>query len=124
MLEKYKMDGILTDNIEIINAIDKNILKNKGSNVIPVKINKDGNYSSNTLKKMKTEEEFSKILEDSTYIIKSKVKEIKSGKIDISPYKYGDEEPCKYCPYKQICRFDIKKNGYRNIKKEKKKKKK
>jgi len=38
--------------------------------------------------------------------------EIISGKIDIKPYRMGEERACKYCKYKQLCRFDWQVNEY------------
>jgi ATP-dependent helicase/nuclease subunit B len=38
--------------------------------------------------------------------------EIVFGKIDISPYRLGQESPCSYCKYKPVCRFDWQINDY------------
>jgi len=40
------------------------------------------------------------------------VQEIVSGKIDVSPYRLGQESPCSYCRYKPVCRFDWQINDY------------
>ncbi|MEG3070956.1 MAG: hypothetical protein RQM92_09280 [Candidatus Syntrophopropionicum ammoniitolerans] len=42
------------------------------------------------------------------------------GVIDIHPYLDGANRPCRYCPYKPVCRFDIllAGNAYRIIKRE------
>jgi ATP-dependent helicase/nuclease subunit B len=38
--------------------------------------------------------------------------EITSGRIDVSPYRIGTNNPCGYCKYKPVCRFDWQINDY------------
>jgi len=39
--------------------------------------------------------------------------EIVSGKIDVAPYRLGNESPCSYCDYRPVCRFDWQVNDHR-----------
>ena len=34
------------------------------------------------------------------------------GKAEIDPYRYGTRNACDYCPYRGICGFDTKIEGY------------
>ena len=38
---------------------------------------------------------------------------IKSGNIDIKPYRSGNSSSCEYCGFKEVCMFDEKADGYR-----------
>lgn len=50
--------------------------------------------------------------------VKDAGKEMSKGNIKISPYKYGDEDSCKYCPYGTVCDFENgDKKNLRNISK-------
>lgn len=40
-------------------------------------------------------------------------KQIIEGDIQVNPYKRGNKNPCTYCEYQSICRFDKKISGYR-----------
>jgi ATP-dependent helicase/DNAse subunit B len=40
---------------------------------------------------------------------------IAEGKIPIRPYRMQQMTPCAYCEFGEICRFDPKANGYREI---------
>ena len=34
------------------------------------------------------------------------------GEIDVNPYELGDKTPCEYCPYRSVCGFDEKIEGF------------
>ena len=40
---------------------------------------------------------------------------IKDGDIRISPYKNGQNSPCSYCDFKEVCMFDGLGKGYRKL---------
>ena len=41
--------------------------------------------------------------------------ELVKGNISIKPYKKGVKVPCSYCPYGDICKFDMGFSNYENI---------
>jgi len=55
---------------------------------------------------------FEKLLQFTKWKIIQLAQEIVSGKIDVSPYRLGQESPCGYCKYKPVCRFDWQINDY------------
>jgi ATP-dependent helicase/nuclease subunit B len=55
---------------------------------------------------------FKKLLRFTKWKITQLAQEIVSGKIDVSPYRLGQESPCSYCKYKPVCRFDWQINDY------------
>ena len=110
--KKFKMNGIILADIDIIKKMDKKLDKGS-SNSIPVYIDKDGNIAklkSNVI----TKDEFSKLQEIAETVIKQISNEILSGNIDIKPayYKKNKENACKYCEYKSICGFNPKVHNY------------
>lgn len=113
---KYRMSGILLDDIKILNAMDIELDSGVSSKIIPVKIKKDGEIAKTSKNNLKNKDEINELLENVEENIKGLSFKIKSGDISIKPYKYQKQTGCDYCPYKNICKFDIKKNHYRKIK--------
>ena len=110
--KKFRMNGIILADIDIIKKMDKTLEKG-ASNNIPVYLDKDGNISktrSNTV----TKEEFTKLQQTAEKVIKQIAKEILEGNIDIKPayYKKNKVDTCKYCEYKSICGFNPKIHEY------------
>lgn len=110
--KKFKMNGIVLADINVIKNMDKKLEKGTSS-ILPVYIDKEGNISkqkSNTI----TKEQFTILQKRAQNIIKEIADEILSGNIEIKPTysKRKKEDSCKYCEYKSICRFDPKVNEY------------
>ena len=57
-------------------------------------------------------DDFEKLLRFTEKRVIAMAAEIFSGKIDVKPYRLGDESPCSYCKYKSVCRFDWQINDY------------
>jgi len=68
-----------------------------------------GNYSKSGALKP---DDFEKLLLFTEQRIIQLAQEIVSGKIDVNPYRLGQESPCGYCKYKPVCRFDWQINDY------------
>lgn len=101
---EFKMSGLVAHDMNIINAMDKNI--NENSSVIPVRLCKDGTIGtkSNTA----TFNQFMGIRKEANKIIKRLSHEILDGKTDIAPVKYGKDTGCDFCDFKDICHFEKK----------------
>ena len=88
---------------------DKDILKEFDSNYMDssvidgIKINKDGSFSSNSLKHMLTDEDIDKVIDITKEKIDETIKNILDSKFDINP-KYDKENiGCEFCKYKDLC---------------------
>lgn len=115
ILKKLKMDGILLKDTDIAVAMDKNILENRKSDIIPFEIKKDDSISARS--KALEEEEFSDLL----VYVKEKIKDIgekiSEGVTKIEPTKNKNITSCQYCDYLSICQFDtLFNNNYKNLK--------
>ena len=113
--KNFKMQGIILEDINVVKMMDNKLMQGS-SDIIPVKINKDGTLvKSNSLMKEKSFKLLQKKVKD---VIKEISNEIINGKIDINPYYYKKKTGCDYCTYKSICMFNtnIKGNEYNIIK--------
>lgn len=61
-----------------------------------------------------SEENMNELLELAKDTAKKAASEMAQGNIEISPLKYADEDPCKYCPYSKVCDVE---NCKENVKK-------
>jgi len=116
VFSKFKMTGLLINDKEVIEGVDKNITKS--SQVISVNLNKEGEYisRSDTLVSKEGFEELIHFAQKKTGEIGKK---IISGNIEVRPYKRGMQTGCDYCPYISICGFGDKSRGgqYNNFRK-------
>lgn len=106
--KKFRMNGIILADIDIIKKMDKTLEKGASKN-IPVYIDKDGNISKSRSSTI-TKEQFTNLQKTAEKVINQIAKEILEGNIDIKPayYKKNKVDACKYCEYKSICGFNPK----------------
>ncbi|SHK10633.1 helicase-exonuclease AddAB subunit AddB [Paramaledivibacter caminithermalis] len=117
IMKKLKLDGIITKDIKIVKAMDKDIEKEKNSLVIPANLKKDGSFSKNS--SVVEEKEFYSIIRHVRNLIVEIAGEILKGNINIQPCKIDNNISCSYCQYGSICQFDrnFENNDYRVIRK-------
>jgi ATP-dependent helicase/nuclease subunit B len=60
-------------------------------------------------------DDFENFLKFSQWKITELAEKLASGKIDISPYRLGQQSPCSYCEYKALCGFDWRINDYNHL---------
>lgn len=108
----FKMSGMVLDNVQIIEALERGI---KGySTVIPVRMSTNGEVVKANSKTASLSQ-FEKLKE---YVKKTAGeigKEILEGKVDISPCANGKDMPCTFCKFHSICGFDVNKDPYRQV---------
>ena len=121
MRKKFKMNGLILADINIVKKMDKTLEKGS-SNHIPVYLDKDGNISKSK-SNVVTKEQLEDLRKYTNRIIKQIAQEMMSGNISIEPYyqKKNKKTPCDYCEYKGICHFKEEGcNHYRYISNDKK----
>lgn len=115
ILKALKMDGMLVEDLTIARAMDKGIIEDRKSSVIPFELKKDDTISSRS--KTLVETDFYRLIEHVTQTVKSIGDEITDGVTKIDPIKVGTKTGCQSCDYKSICQFDQSfGNTYRNLK--------
>lgn len=108
ILEKLKVDGVISTEVEAYRAMDMNF--SGKSTVIPLSINKDGTVRSS--EKAADPEQFALISEYAGYMVKKCGQEIMHGDTAVRPYELKDKSSCVYCPYGSVCGFDRRLPGH------------
>ncbi len=105
---KLKLDGYVNSDPEVYHAMDHTM--QSSSSILPVTENKDGTLRKNS--KAASQEQFGVI----TAYVSRKIAELGArmmrGEIAVNPYELGDRTPCGYCPYRSVCGFDEKIDGF------------
>lgn len=119
MEDAYKLEGIVLDDMDLIDAMDTEI--GGASKVLPIKyVKKNGTYSGSSGGYLFSREEFEELSAQVDRQVDRICREICDGKIDIRPKKEKKKDmegnyktSCKYCSYKSICMFDTAFPGFR-----------
>ena len=115
ILKELRLDGLVNGDEAVISHLERDLTGS--SLLIPVGRNKDGSLSKN-----------SRALPGNTFraVLKyaqekeRKIRDaIRSGEASAEPYEMGGDTGCDYCPYRDICGFDIRIDGcgYRRLEK-------
>lgn len=112
MEDAYKLEGIVLDDMDMIDSMDTEI--GGASKVLPIKyVKKNGSYSGSSGGYLFSREEFEELSAQVDQQVERICREICDGKIDIRPKKEKKKDmegnyktSCKYCSYKSICMFD------------------
>lgn len=112
-LKQFKLNGLMTDDVEVLNLFDKNFEETSKSDVIPAALKRDGSF--NAYSKVATEKQIQLLTEHVTGVYEKSGNQILAGNTEISPFKLRQNKACTYCEYKAVCQFDssIKENTYR-----------
>lgn len=103
-LEKYRMNGLVTSELDVLEAMDTELLENKKSNIIPVSVTSKGSLGA-----------YSKVVDETSmpalqqFVLEKHREagdEIFSGKTSIYPYALKTKTACDYCSFKAVCQFD------------------
>ena len=104
ILEELRMTGMVSDDEEVIQLLDKDF--ETKSSILPVARKKDGSFTKAS--SVLSDKDFETV---STYV-NHKIKElgvsILDGDIGLNPYEQKDADACTYCDYKGVCGFDKK----------------
>lgn len=110
--KSFKMKGLILADVQVIKMMDKELVKGSSNN-IPVYLDKEGNISKSK-SSVVTSEQFKDLQNTIKNLIKKISKEILKGNIEIKPiYDIKKKtSACKFCEYKNICRFNSEENEY------------
>ncbi len=120
LLKKYQYDGLLINDSELLNYLDKELEEKTSSTIFPIEasakgIIKPGRKQEN---KFVTEMELQSLLKNNREKIKKAGNKIINGEIQMNPAYQGKERiACRFCQFKSICTFDtmLKENNYHKI---------
>ncbi|MGI2327448.1 helicase-exonuclease AddAB subunit AddB [Planococcus sp. YIM B11945] len=101
--KSFKMNGLVVEDPDVIHAMDEEI--DGYSNIIPVRLNKNGSISKSQSKTVLKED-----MESIRRFVRNKHQAAGNGILDgdtrIIPYKVKEDTPCQFCSYRSICQFD------------------
>ena len=112
ILKELKPDGLVNKEEAVYRAMDDAF--EQKSDVIPVEIKKNGELSARS--SVASAEEFAVLSEYVNHSIVNMGNAIYEGTVEVSPFVEGQTSSCDYCPYKAICGFDRKIEGYQERK--------
>ena len=112
ILKELKPDGLVNKEEAVYRAMDDAF--EQKSDVIPVEIKKNGELSARS--SVASAEEFGVLSEYVNHCIVNMGNAIYEGTVEVSPFVEGQTSSCDYCPYKAICGFDRKIEGYQERK--------
>jgi ATP-dependent helicase/nuclease subunit B len=101
-----KQKGVVSSDETALGLLDRDLAgmpASTTSEVIPVKIKKDGGFASGS--RAYSPEEIDTLIRYAVWKVRSEALEILKGKITLNPWEKGS---CEYCAYKNVCGFDKK----------------
>ena len=129
-LKEIRPKGLLVGELEPICLADKEFKEKMESDILPVKLKKEGkecfkDYGFNPPKEMTdnlfdqhsavaTKEQFEALEKHTEKIIKKVGAAILQGDFSVKPYRYKSKDGCQYCNYSSICRFHARENSTYN----------
>lgn len=109
VIKELRMKGLAIADFRLVEAMDNNFDDTKvgstfESNVLNLKISKEGNYSKMPVL---SEQDINKLTNHMKKTLREIGNEILSGNIKNEPLiRKTSSSPCDYCTYKKICHFD------------------
>ncbi len=97
----YAMKGFYLAEDFVVKSFDNRLIAGKKSDIVNVKLNKDGSIARNKGNKELQSKDLLALKEYSKKVSEKAVSEIKSGFVQPTPCDV--KKPCEYCPYIHIC---------------------
>ncbi len=114
LLNAYKLDGVFVEDAALIEALDYSFEASGTSDVIDAKMTNKGLKAS---RQSVSAEDLVTLKDYALFKAAELAEQIYRGNIAIAPIISGRTNPCQYCLYRDICRFDDGKcaENYRRI---------
>ena len=115
ILKELRLDGLVNGDEAVLSHLERDL---SGSSVLfPIGRNKDGSLSKSS--RALPREVFETVLHYTQKKEQLMKEEMYEGRVDAAPYELGEATGCDYCPYRDICGFDLRIEGcsYRRLEK-------
>lgn len=115
LLKELKLDGLINGDEDVVSHLEHDLT---GASVLfPMGRNKDGSLSRSS--RALPGEAFETVLKYTEEKERTLKDEMYAGKVQALPYEMGESTGCDYCPYHDICGFDLRISGcaYRRLEK-------
>ncbi|WP_226038063.1 helicase-exonuclease AddAB subunit AddB [Aquibacillus saliphilus] len=114
IVKKFKMQGLLVENEQIVKMMDTN-LDSGSSHIVPAGLKKDGQFrkGSNTA----PAETFSQLQGYVRELMTDAGMDITSGGVHLNPFQQKQQTACTFCSFRSVCQFDptLEENNYRRL---------
>lgn len=108
ILKALRTTGVVNGEEAVASGLDREFTDK--SDVVPLERKKDGSFSARS--SVLAQEDFRAVSEFVNRKIKETGQRILEGAIGVNPYEQGQRQACDFCPYKKVCSFDRKIEGY------------
>lgn len=111
ILAQMRPNGLINREPDIYLHMDRELLNNKKSDVVPVSLKKDLTLSKVGTSAASTED-FKLLTDYVSRCMEEEGRQMIAGDINVRPYRLADKTGCDYCAYRGACGFDLKVGGY------------
>ncbi|MCD8045179.1 MAG: PD-(D/E)XK nuclease family protein [Clostridiales bacterium] len=111
ILNSLRPNGLVNLEPVVYLHMDRDLLKNKKSDVIPVALKNDRTLSKTGTSAASTED-FGHLADHVSRCIADEGRQMLEGDISAKPYRLADRTGCDYCTFRGVCGFDRKVSGY------------
>ncbi|WP_249870146.1 helicase-exonuclease AddAB subunit AddB [Oceanobacillus saliphilus] len=114
LFKKYKMQGLLLSNEEIVKMMDIS-LDTGTSQIVPAGLKKNGGF--NSYSKVADNETFATLQNHIHKLITNAGIDMTNGGVQLNPYQHKQNNACTFCPFHSVCQFDpvLEENNYRKL---------
>ncbi|MCR5626062.1 MAG: PD-(D/E)XK nuclease family protein [Lachnospiraceae bacterium] len=99
--DQLTLRGIVNADPAVVALFDKKVEESGKSNVVKVKVKKDGGYDAHSA--VLTEKDIKALGDRVSELSKSYYRRMYEGEISRNPYVYQDMTPCDYCRFSDCC---------------------
>ncbi|MCG3136623.1 MAG: ATP-dependent helicase/deoxyribonuclease subunit B [Phycisphaerae bacterium] len=103
-LRDYRPRGLY--DVEALASLDRHLQEKQHSNVVSAYRDKNGQASTQSQTDAVTREDLQHLLRRVAWLAGRYCDEILEGRIEVAPYRLGNEKPCTHCDYRAFCRFE------------------
>ena len=102
---KYKMTGIVTNDVDVLEKMDSELKSYANSTIIPAKLNKTGELAK--FSQVMSEQDFTTLRTFSREKHIAAGNAIWQGDVSIAPFEHDKRTGCEFCAYQSLCQFDV-----------------
>ncbi|MBP1969006.1 ATP-dependent helicase/nuclease subunit B [Virgibacillus natechei] len=114
IFSKYKMQGLLLSNEEIVKQMDTP-LESGTSQIVPAGLKKNGGFYNSS--KIADKATFTHLQNHIHQLMTDAGVDMTEGGIHLNPYQHKQHVACTHCPFHSVCQFDpiLETNNYRKL---------
>lgn len=115
-LKKYKLRGLVNSDMDVVDALDIRLDDTPRSDIVPVTLKKDGNFSARD-SSVADETTIHKFIKHNKDNFIETASNILDGHTEVAPLKFDNRLPCEFCSFKSVCHVDnlIDNKNYRYV---------